>query len=53
MLTGRVKGAISDDGRAYEVRQGDTLLKSIPIDEARDDRKLAAAIKRNGWEALA
>lgn len=53
MLTGRVLGAMSDDGQAYEIRQGDTLLKSVPIDDARADRKLAAAIKRNGWKELA
>jgi|GEM_PF-7111316 len=52
MLAGRVRGSVSVDGQSYELRQGETLLKSLPIDEARQNGKLAAAIKRNGWEKL-
>lgn len=28
------------------------VMKEIPLDQARGDPKLAAAIKRNGWEAI-
>jgi hypothetical protein len=52
MLAGRIRGAMADDGETYELRQGEKLLQSIPIDEARGDKKLAAAIKRNAWGAL-
>lgn len=53
MEGGRVMGAISEDGASYELRQGGRLLQAIPMDEARKDGKLAAAIRRNGWEKLA
>lgn len=52
MLAGRVRGRISEDGSAYELWQGETLLRPIPINDARKDDKLAGAIKRNGWGAL-
>lgn len=50
MLPGRVEGR--RDGENYVIRQGATVLKSIPLSEALLDAKLAAAIKRNGWEAV-
>lgn len=50
MLSGRVEGRIVGD--QYEIRQGERVLKSIPLDAAKSDAKLAAAIKRNGWEPL-
>lgn len=37
----------------YEiVHPGDVVVKAIPLVEAKEDSKLLAAIKRNGWEAL-
>ncbi len=42
---GRVEGA------NYVITHGG-VLRTIPLDEARQDRKLLAAIKRNGWEPL-
>jgi hypothetical protein len=49
----RILGRVNRERGAYEVLSpaGD-VLKSIPLDEARSDTKLAAAIERNGWEAL-
>lgn len=46
-ITGRVNGA------NYEVLSpaGD-VMKSVPLDEARNDSKLQAAIERNGWEKV-
>lgn len=41
------------NGNAYQIIGVDgSVMSSIPLDEARNDRKLAAAIKRNGWEAI-
>jgi len=51
-MEGRIEGRLSADGTAYEIVQYENLLKSIPIDEARTDKKLAASIKRNRWEDL-
>jgi hypothetical protein len=51
MLDGRIRGSISPDGKTYELRQGDTLLRTIPIVEAIGDAKLLAAIRRNGWQS--
>lgn len=48
----RIEGRKSQDGQAYEVWQGGTLLKAVPIEAARDDAKLLAAIKRNRWGDL-
>lgn len=48
----RIEGRKSQDGQVYEVWQGSTLLKAIPIEAARDDAKLLAAIKRNRWGDL-
>lgn len=36
----------------YVIRGPQGVVKEIPLSEARDDTKLAAAIKRNGWEAI-
>lgn len=49
-MDGRVEGQKSNDGLSYEIRQGDRLLKSIPINEARTDRKLAVRHRQNGWQ---
>lgn len=51
-MQGRLEGRKSEDGASYEVKQGSALLRSIPIDQAMTDRKLALAIKRNGWQTL-
>lgn len=46
-ITGRVNGEV------YEIVGIDgSVTASIPLDDARKDAKLAAAIKRNGWEKL-
>lgn len=46
-ITGRVNGA------NYEVLSPDgDVMKSTPLEEARKDSKLLAAIERNGWEKL-
>lgn len=51
-MEGRIEGRRSTDGQSYEIKQGDTLLRSIPISEAMNDRKLSTTIQRNKWEAL-
>ena len=51
-MQGRIEGRKSDDGTAYELRQAGELLRSTPIDDAKDDKKLAAAIRKNGWGQL-
>ena len=44
---GRVAGA------HYEVVDADgTVLISTPLADARNDTRLAAAIKRNGWQKI-
>ena len=48
----RMEGRVSADGTAYEVWYGERLMKCTPIEEARADKKHAASIKRNGWEAI-
>lgn len=41
------------NGSVYEIRHPDgSVVKQIPLADARGDSKLAAAIKRNGWEGL-
>lgn len=46
-ITGRVTG------NSYEVVGVDgSVISSYPLDEARKDSRLAAAIKRNGWQEL-
>lgn len=52
-MEGRIEGRKSADGLAYEITQGGRLLRSIPIEEALGDAKLAGAIERNHWEKLA
>lgn len=49
-LPGRIEGA--RDGEFYVIRQGDTVIRRIPIHEAMSDAKLARTIVRNGWGAL-
>lgn len=46
-IEGRVRNSM------YEIVAPDGgVTKQIPLTEARGDRKLAAAIKRNGWESI-
>lgn len=42
-VTGSVYRLLAPDGG---------VLKEIPLAEAREDKKLAAAIARNGWEPI-
>jgi hypothetical protein len=47
----RIEGEVR--GSSYVILNLDGgVLKEIPLSEARGDRKLAAAIKRNGWEEI-
>ncbi len=39
------------EGDYYIIAHAGTLRK-IPLDEARQDKKLLAAIERNGWERI-
>lgn len=45
----RIEGRI--EGGNYVVAHEGTLRK-IPLEEARQDRKLLKAIERNGWEQI-
>lgn len=45
----RIEGRV--EGDFYVVAHAGTLRK-IPLAEARGDTKLAAAIKRNGWQGI-
>lgn len=46
-ITGRV------NGDAYEVvGQDGSVVASYPLDAAKTDRKLKAAIERNAWEMV-
>jgi hypothetical protein len=41
------------NGGNYEVVEHDgSVISQVSLDVARNDTKLAAAIKRNGWEAI-
>lgn len=46
-ITGRINGDF------YEVVGTDgNVVSRVPLDQARKDSKLAAAVRRNGWESL-
>lgn len=45
----RTEGRI--EGSQYVIRHGG-ILRTYTLDEARGDKKLLAAIKRNGWEPV-
>jgi hypothetical protein len=47
---GRIEGRVHHSHYVITGPQG--VMKEIPLDDARADRKLAAAIQRNGWEPL-
>lgn len=47
----RITGRVNGDN--YEIVGVDgSVTQQIPLADASKDTKLAAAIKRNGWEAL-
>jgi hypothetical protein len=51
MTKQRIQGRVVGD--QYEVFGVDgAMLSRTPLTEARSDTRLAAAIKRNGWEAI-
>lgn len=45
----RIEGQI--EGSYYVIRHEGEMTR-IPLDEAKGDKKLQKAIKRNGWEAI-
>lgn len=47
---GRIEGRVADSHYVITGPQG--VMRQIPLDEARGDRKLAKAIERNGWGKL-
>jgi hypothetical protein len=47
----RFGGRVGDG--VYELTAPDGgILRAIPLDQARSDTKLKAAIQRNGWQAI-
>jgi len=51
-MEGRIEGRMSADRKAYEITVAGQLRRSIPIEEARLDARLAVTIERNGWEKV-
>lgn len=47
----RITGRVNGDTYDIVLPSGD-IMKSIPLDEARSDPKVRAAIERNGWESI-
>lgn len=47
---GRLEGRIHHGNYIVVGPQG--VVKEIPLEQARSDSKLAAAIQRNGWEPI-
>ncbi len=45
----RIEGRV-EDGKYVIAHEG--ALRKIPLEEARQDRKLLKAIERNNWEKL-
>jgi len=51
MTKQRIQGRVT--GGMYEIVATDgSVISQTPLQEARGDKKLAAAIKRNGWEGI-
>lgn len=50
MKEGRIEGSVN--GEKYVISGPQGLIREIPLEEARQDRKLAAAIQRNSWEEI-
>lgn len=46
----RIEGRVINSH--YVITGSTGVMKQIPLEEARADPKLAAAIKRNGWEPI-
>ncbi len=46
----RIEGRVEHSN--YVIRGPQGVMKQIPLSEAREDKKLAAAIRRNGWEGI-
>lgn len=46
----RIEGRVEHS--QYVIRGPEGVMKQIPLSEAREDKKLAAAIRRNGWEGI-
>jgi hypothetical protein len=46
----RIEGRVEHSN--YVIRGPQGVMKQIPLSEAREDRKLAAAIRRNGWQEI-
>jgi hypothetical protein len=47
---GRIEGRVEHSH--YVIRGPQGVMKQIPLEEARADAKLAAAIRRNGWSSI-
>lgn len=50
MKAGRIEGRVEHN--LYVIRGPQGVMKEIPLDQARQDSKLAQAIQRNGWGSL-
>lgn len=50
MKEGRIEGRVV--GGRYVITGSIGVMKDVSLSEARDDPKLQAAIKRNGWEPV-
>lgn len=50
MKAGRIEGRLKHS--QYVIRGPQGVMKEIPLDQAREDPKLAAAIQRNRWGSL-
>lgn len=46
----RLEGRVRHSQYIIEGPHG--VVKEIPLEQAREDTKLASAIRRNGWEAI-
>lgn len=47
---GRIEGRVNGD--TYELIQHGVVIASFPLEEAKVDPKVQAAIKRNSWEKI-
>lgn len=46
----RREGSVRDG--YYVIADGEAVIQRIPLDQAKGDKRLAKAIKRNGWESV-
>jgi hypothetical protein len=49
-MAGRIEGR--RNGNAYEIVQGEMVIRTMTLQEALADAKLAAAIQRNKWQPI-